>query len=353
MDRQKEEAEKAKKESGEGGNTEENEQKAQEKNTEDELSEKLEKQQMKGENKGAEGTEGSSTDKAAKESGATGGALGSREGIKRASWGKGKGKKGRKGRRKLANSATAGIVPGCEKNRSGSKGKADSGNGEESPDAAVVDLKGEKVHVIEDVETELKPSKGKEGSPAEKATEEKDKKNKDIKEKLSETDQDKISQILGEANASGKCPFSGAQGGAKVDKGPMSGVTSGFGGLLKGQESVDSTDSFDEKVEKGQALPIGHPPVDFASMTPVGANAQPLPMMDMRMFCPKFADLENKDPDESEDEEDRRYRETFDQYGMPINMDEFLKGFEEFMAKKKALEKKIHVVDSSSDEESD
>ena len=85
-----------------------------------------------------------------------------------------------------------------------------------------------------------------------------------------------------------------ATGGKKC---PFSGVTSGCGGLIPdrvmAQDSVDSTDSFDEKVEKGQGLPPGHPPVDIASLTPVGANTAPKnPMLDLRMFCPKFASEE-------------------------------------------------------------
>ena len=287
------------------------------------LSQKLEKTHIQGEddgqiegtNRGAQKSDQESRAENRSPRDGTGAAAGD---VKKASWGKNKGKKSRKGKKKAANS-TAGVVPGCEKNRAESrteeKSRAESITGEPKEDNVEVDdiqveLSGENVHIVDDL-TDLKAQGDRETSGTTEG-------------------------VTGTEVGQKKCPFSG--------------VTSGCGGLVPGrvreQDSVDSSDSFDEKVEKGQVLPPGHPPVDIASMAPVGANTAPKkPMLDMRMFCPKFASQEGGDAGDRKD--------TYDDFGEPIDMDDFVKGFQEFLAKKKALEKKVRRVDDDSDEESD
>ena len=242
--------------------------------------------------------------------------------VKKASWGKNKGKKGRKGKKKAANS-TVGVVPGCEKNRaenrteekSRAENRTEESRGEHvEVDDIQVELSGENVHIVDDL-TDLKAREDREKRGTMKGT----------------TEREKV-RAAGEK----KCPFSG--------------VKSGCGGLIPdrfgAQDSVDSTDSFDEKVEKGQVLPPGHPPVDIASLAPVGANTAPKkPMLDLRMFCPKFASEEGGDTGNRKD--------IYDDLGEPIDMDDFVKGFQDFLNKKKTLEKKIRRVDADSDEESD
>ena len=258
--------------------------------------------------------------------------------IKKASWGKGKGKKGRKGKKKAANPATAGIIPGCEKNNTAEKDKVEVESENVGVEDIEVELSGEKVHIIDDVtDLQAQGDKEKEGT------------NKEMKEK------DNKAEVKKEGSKKGKCPFSGASvsesttkegvkntESEKKGKCPFSGVSSGFGGAAKsfiGQDSIESNDSFDEKVEKGQVLPAGHPPVDLTSFTPVGANTAPKkPMMDLRMFCPKFASGEGEEGD------------AYDEIGGPVDMDDFIKGFQDFLKKKRDLDKKIHHIESSSEE---
>ena len=211
--------------------------------------------------------------------------------VKKASWGKNKGKKGKRGKKKVT-SNTAGVVPGCEKNRTESgtpESKVEQKvEGHVDMDDIEVDLSGEKVLVVDDV-TDLKgqgENRKKEG------------------------------KMEGGEKA---CPFS------KTPK-----------DRLKGQEPVESAD---EKPGPEKVLPPGHPPVDVA-----GFSDPAKPMLDLRMFCPKFAGEGEAGGDP--------HKDTYDDLGKPIDMDEFVRGFQEFLNKKKALEKKINRVDSDSDEES-
>ena len=297
----------------------------------DTLSQKLEKTHVQGEHEGQiEGTnkEGEKSRDKGQESRAenrspTDDVAAAGSDVKKASWGKNKGKRGRKGKKKAANS-TAGVVPGCEKNRAEciaeEKNRPESRTGEKNRaenvevDDIQVELGGENVHIFDDL-TDLK----------------------------AQGDGEKVGTTKGMTETEGEWATEGK-------KCPFSGVTSGCGGLIPdrvmAQDSVDSTDSFDEKVEKGQVLPPGHPPVDIASLTPVGANTAPKnPMLDLRMFCPKFASEEGGNTGDRKD--------IYDDLGEPIDMDDFVKGFQEFLNKKKALEKKIRRVDDDSDEESD
>ena len=204
-------------------------------------------------------------------------------------------------------------------NRTGEENRAENRTGESKGEDVEVDdiqveLGGENVHIVNKL-TDLKAQR--------------DGEKRGITKRMAETGGER-------ATGGKKCPFSG--------------VTSGCGGLIpdrvRAQDSVDSTDSFDEKVEKGQVLPPGHPPVDIASLAPVGANTAPKkPMLDLRMFCPKFASEEVGNTGDRKD--------IYDDLGEPIDMDDFVKGFQEFLNKKKALEKKIRRVDDDSDEESD
>ncbi len=347
-DRQKEE-EKNNEDGKESGATEE----ASKESETDELSKNVKNAKLQGDDQDvgeydkkkqsqAQGHEGSQS-RSKSESEGTEGVGGKGQGPpKKAAGGKGKGKKVRRGKKKggTATSVHAGENI-SEDTKAKESGKKEETKGKEK-DTVEVELSGEKVHVVGDVTAELQALEKSNGEAEDEKARE-----------------DNMSEIRNKEK--------GRQQGKSITKAPDGkeilsfcpfGVSSGIGRLrgetMATQDSIESTDSFDERLEKGQALPAGHPPVDIASLAPVGANAQARPMMDMRMFCPNFADQSKSEKGEIGDE-DQKQEDDDDMPGCPfsggqVDMDEFLKGFQDFLEKKKQLEKKVKHIDSSSED---